>query len=244
MAPKPKPEAKDKDPKPWSAPFFKNKDGLGAYLAHPETAHHVIYHNDDFVAINDLFPKSSVHTLLLPRSPAHNLLHPFEAFKDEHFLNQVKAEVEKLKELVAKEVQRKFASGSAAEARREAVLNGEVEPGDDGANGQLPPGRDWADEVITGIHAHPSMNHLHIHVLSREMHSPRLKHRKHYNSFNTPFLIDVAEFPLAADDPRLQPGQGYLKRDLICWRCGKNFKNQFKALKDHLDGEFQEWKKE
>jgi aprataxin len=246
MAAKPKPETKQTEasgPKPQTFPLLKNKDSLGAWLVKPETRHGVIYYNADFVAINDGYPKSSVHTLLLPRSPSHNLQHPFDAFKDETFLSRVKDEVEKLKVLVAKELQRRFAAGSAAEVRREALLNGELEP--EGADDQLPSGRDWAAEVITGIHAHPSMNHLHVHVLSREMHSPCVKHRKHYNSFNTPFLIDVADFPLADGDPRLHPGRaGYLNRDLKCWRCGKNFGNHFKALKDHLDEEFLEWKKE
>ncbi|KAF6845364.1 HIT domain-containing protein [Colletotrichum musicola] len=222
----------------------RSRDGLGVYIEDPASfpASRVIYHNDDFVAINDLYPKASIHTLLLPRSPAHSLLHPFEAFDDPEFLAKVQEEVLRLKNLVAKELQRRFARGSKAEGAREAVLDGRVEA----EGGELPKGRDWHAEIITGIHAHPSMNHLHVHVLSREMHSECLKHRKHYNSFNTPFLIDVADFPLAEDDPRRHPGhEGYLmKRDLVCWRCNKNFGNQFARLKEHLDAEFVEWKKE
>ena len=87
------------------------------------------------------------------------------------------------------------------------------------------------------------MSHLHIHVFTRDMHSPSLKHRKHYNSFNTPFLVDVADFPLRDDDPRRDTKEeGYLRRDLKCWRCGKNFGNQFQKLKEHLEREFEEWK--
>ncbi|WYZ38981.1 hypothetical protein EsH8_III_000895 [Colletotrichum jinshuiense] len=222
----------------------RGRDGLGAYLENPDSlpTSRVIYHNDDFVAINDLYPKASVHTLLLPRSHTHNLLHPFDAFDDPQFLASVQKEVLRLKGLVAKELQRRFAKESKAEAAREAVLDGleEVE------GEELPKGRDWHAEIITGIHAHPSMNHLHIHVLSREMYSECLKHRKHYNSFNTPFLIDIADFPLPPDDPRRHPGrEGYLmKKDLVCWRCGQNFKNQFARLKEHLAVEFTEWKKE
>jgi aprataxin len=72
-----------------------------------------------------------------------------------------------------------------------------------------------------------------------------MKHRKHYNSFNTPFLVDVANFPL--ENNNLRRGsreESFMKRDLICWRCGKNFENRFKELKDHLDKEFDEWKRE
>ncbi|KAK1503968.1 HIT domain-containing protein [Colletotrichum tamarilloi] len=246
MTRKRKPEPTPEPPKASSRnkPPHTSRDGLGVYIENPSSfpASRVIYHNDDFVAINDLYPKASVHTLLLPRSPKYTLLHPFEAFDDPEFLATVQNEVLKLKDLVAKELQRRFATESKAEADREAVLDGRAEP----TGAELPQGRDWHAEIISGIHAHPSMNHLHVHVLSRDMYSVCLKHRKHYNSFNTPFLVDVADFPLAPDDPRRHPGhEGYLmKVDLVCWRCKDNFKNQFAKLKEHLSQEFVEWKKE
>lgn len=244
MKSKPKPAPTPKPPASKDRFLDNLRDGLGVYLDDPSSfpASRVIYYNDDFVAINDLYPKASVHALLLPRSRKHNLLHPFEAFEDPEFLASVQKETLKLKDMVASELRRRFGRDSRAESRREAVLNGDAEPDD---SGDLPPGRDWAAEVKTGIHAHPSMNHLHVHVFSRDMHSPCLKHRKHYNSFNTPFLIDVADFPLAKDDPRWHPGHaGYMKKDLACWRCGMNYKNQFQQLKQHLGMEFEAWKKQ
>lgn len=216
--------------------------GLGAYLSDPASypASRVIYHTPDFVVINDKFPKATVHTLLLPRSASHNLLHPFDAFNDAEFLAKVRAETAKLKTLVAKELRRKLGTFSKAETAREAVLNGDTE-----GDGALPPGRDWEKEIMCGIHAVPSMSHLHVHVLSRDMHSECVKHRKHYNSFNTPFLVDLDDFPLKDDDPRRDTKrQGYLQQDLKCWRCGRNFGNQFKKLKEHLEVEFEDWKHE
>jgi aprataxin len=89
------------------------------------------------------------------------------------------------------------------------------------------------------------MRHLHVHVLSREMHSPCLKRRQHYNSFRTPFFVDLAEFPLAPGDPRLgSDSELYLKAELSCWRCRRGFGNRFKAFKEHLELEFEEWKRE
>ncbi|KXJ93063.1 hypothetical protein Micbo1qcDRAFT_203198 [Microdochium bolleyi] len=257
---------------------FSSRDGLGAYIADPASfpASRVIYHSEHFVAINDMYPKSSVHTLLLPRDARWNKLHPFDAFSasppssasrnpqgqpgksgDEEarraFLALVQAEAQRLKILVAKELQRKFGKFSAQDRLRKSVLNDEV-PWD--PETPLPRGRDWEAEVLVGVHARPSMNHLHIHVLSRDMFSECMKHRKHYNSFNTPFLIDAADFPLkggdghgdgdkAGEDPRLHPGKaGYMDSDLKCWRCGRNFGNKFKQLKEHLAEEFEEWKRE
>ena len=98
---------------------------------------------------------------------------------------------------------------------------------------------------MAGVHAGPSMNHLHIHVLSVDRESPCLKHRKHYNSFATPFFIPIEDFPLADDDRRRHPGQeGFLKQDFKCWRCGKNFENKFARLKEHLTEEFKAWREE
>ena len=73
-----------------------------------------------------------------------------------------------------------------------------------------------------------------------------MKHRKHYNSFNTDFFIPLEDFPLAEDDARRQvPYQNAnLSRDYRCWRCGRMFGNKFKELKEHLATDFLEWKRE
>lgn len=40
-----------------------------------------------------------------------------------------------------------------------------------------------------GYHAEPSMVRLHLHVISKDMNSPCLKTKKHWNSFTTNFFI-------------------------------------------------------
>ena len=110
----------------------------------------------------------------------------------------------------------------------------------------LPKGRDYSLEIRTGVHAHPSMSHLHVHVLSRDMHSPCVKHKKHYNSFNTPFFVPLADYPLAEDDVRRDTRyqNGNLSSEFVCWRCGGRFGNRFAELKRHLDDEFESWRRE
>ena len=89
------------------------------------------------------------------------------------------------------------------------------------------------------------MTHLHIHVLSVDRVSECVRHRKHYNSFNTPFFVGMEEFPLAEGGERREAGRrGYLREELRCWRCGEGFGNQFARLKEHLKGEFEEWVRE
>jgi aprataxin len=107
----------------------------------------------------------------------------------------------------------------------------------------LPPGRDYALDIVTGVHTHPSMNHLHIHVFSRDMHSPCMKHKKHYLSFNTSFLVQLDEFPLEKGSERFSPGD-WPSWNMQCWKCGRGFENKFKKLKEHLDEEFEAWVRE
>lgn len=185
-----------------------------------------------------MFPKSSLHLLLLPRDPTKTRLHPFDAFEDAEFLAKVKAEVYKLRALAAAELRRMYGKGSRLEQARQIALSADPPPD------ELPLGRDWDKEIMCGVHAVPSMNHLHVHVIAVDRYSERLKHRKHYNSFATPFFVPIEDFPLAADDVRRNPTrEGYLRKDFTCWRCGKNFGNKFVELKKHLEQEFEEWKK-
>ncbi|KAJ5945554.1 Aprataxin-like protein [Penicillium verhagenii] len=220
--------------------YKPGRDGLGAYIAKPETypSSVVVKYNEDFVAIHDMFPKSSLHLLLLPRDPTKTDLHPFDAFEDIEFLTKVRAEAHKLRALAATELRRKYGKDSAQEQARQAALIAEPPPD------ELPTGRDWEKEIMCGVHAVPSMNHLHVHVIAVDRHSERLKHRKHYNSFATPFFVPIEDFPLSNDDLRRDPTrQGYLKRDFICWRCGEEFGNKFTLLKEHLEKEFEEWRR-
>lgn len=42
-----------------------------------------------------------------------------------------------------------------------------------------------------GFHAIPSLEQLHMHVISTDFESSHLKHKKHWNSFNTEFFLKV-----------------------------------------------------
>ncbi|KAL8635318.1 MAG: hypothetical protein Q9228_007179 [Teloschistes exilis] len=225
---------------------FTGRAGLGAYIHAPESfpASRIISYDENFVVANDLFPKSSVHLLLLPRHPEKQLLHPYEALQDIEFLSTIQEEVRKLKLLVAKELQRRFSKFSSKDQEREEAIENALEAGKELDEATLPPGRDWSAEVVAGIHSHPSMSHLHIHILSVDHYNQCMRHRKHYNSFATPFLVGVDEFPMKKEDMKRRFKERFLQQDLVCWRCGRNFGNKFKGLKEHLEEEFEEWKKE
>jgi len=198
---------------------FDKRAGLGEYLENPKHPS-VLAYNDDFVIIKDQYPKATIHLLILPRDPFKQTQHPSEAFQDAEFFEKVKAEGAKWRAIAAKELSRKLVPPS-----------------------QTIPERDWEAEINVGIHSAPSMHHLHIHVISRDMHSECLRHKKHYNSFNTSFFVGLHEFPLTEEEAE-ERKDNWHNRDMICWRCKANYQNKFTALKAHLEREFQEWKAE
>ncbi|OCL12584.1 HIT domain-containing protein [Glonium stellatum] len=232
--------------------IFKSRSGLGAYIDSPASfpPSRVISYSEQFVVIHDLYPKSSVHLLLLPRDPSVSSMHPLTALSTRpDFLSTVRTEIDKLKGFVAFELRRRYGAFSASDKARNDALERAMEsdelPSKAELEAQLPPGRNWVDGIMAGVHAHPSMSHLHIHIISCDRFSPCLKHRKHYNSFNTGFFVPIEDFPLDDADVRWHPGrEGYLRGDMKCWRCGRNFEGKFTKLKDHLEEEFEAWKRE
>lgn len=219
--------------------------GLLAYITKPESfpPGTIIRRTKHTVLIKDLYPKALVHLLLLPIDPKFYNLTPFEAFNttdDEHqqFLELMKAEAASAAKLASSELSRLISPCSSQERARRAAL-------DDESTEKLTEARDFQAEIKVGIHAEPSMSTLHIHIISQDNYSPSLKTRKHYNSFNTNFFISLEDFPLMEEDNLTDKTeqQTLLKGDLRCWRCNKNFGNKFKQLKDHLEDEYQEWKR-
>ncbi|KAG7092306.1 hypothetical protein E1B28_008668 [Marasmius oreades] len=103
--------------------------------------------------------------------------------------------------------------------------------------------------IWTGFHASPSMQHLHLHVVSGDLCSTKLKNKKHYNSFHPKLgfflhLDDVLSWfdsepsyftQMAKLDEKTY--EKLLKEDLSCLHCGKSMKN-IPTLKEHLQ---QEW---
>ncbi|KAH8725780.1 HIT-like domain-containing protein [Phaeosphaeriaceae sp. PMI808] len=225
------------------------RNGLGAYISAPETNPdgRIVEYDDDFVVIRDKYPKASVHLLLIPRKKAYYNEHPLHLLSnDAAFLQDIRTRVARLKRLAATELRRLYGVHSASDAPYHTALESLMESPTPPTSDQLaalPAGRDWESEIIAGVHTHPSMNHMHIHVLSREMYSPCVKHKKHYLSFHSSFLAQVDEFPLEKGSARYKPGD-WPNWDMTCWRCGKNFGNKFAKLNKHLKEEFDEWKRE
>ncbi|KAJ3301830.1 hypothetical protein HDV03_000297 [Kappamyces sp. JEL0829] len=99
--------------------------------------------------------------------------------------------------------------------------------------------QDIDESVLMGFHAIPSMNLLHLHVISTDFCSSFLKHKKHYLSFTTPFFLTLEQVMaeleetgrVAADPSELRL---LLKGPLKCHRCDLVLATMPK-LKTHLE---------
>ncbi|XP_033211595.1 aprataxin [Belonocnema kinseyi] len=93
-------------------------------------------------------------------------------------------------------------------------------------------------DFIVGYHAVPSMQRLHLHVISTDFNSPCLKTKQHWNSFTTPFFIPSRNVRIQLEkDGRIklntEANNKYLLENLKCHKCSKLPKNM-PELKRHL----------
>ncbi len=90
-----------------------------------------------------------------------------------------------------------------------------------------------------GYHASPSMARLHMHVISKDLDSPCLKNKKHWNSFTTDFFVEATKvISLLHETGKVELDvkgvyEPLLKLPLKCHVCHVELKNMPK-LKDHI----------
>ena len=87
-----------------------------------------------------------------------------------------------------------------------------------------------------GFHAVPSMNHLHMHVISQDLDSSCLRHKKHWNSFTTTFFVPLEEMMIAVESGEavdFSYRSNRLSDGLKCHHCGKA-QISIPKLKEHI----------
>ena len=143
----------------------------------PQKFDSVLFHDENVVIIKDMFPKAIRHLLVIPRHPDVTHKHPLEVFNSNYkeFTGQelyemVEEYVEKAKDLIANN------------------LGAKLNISDDSTIQEL-----RNNFIKAGVHSIPSLNNLHIHVITQDFHSPKLKNKKHYNSFTTKFFVDFSQ---------------------------------------------------
>ncbi|ODQ67190.1 HIT-like protein [Nadsonia fulvescens var. elongata DSM 6958] len=231
------------------SPASSFKFALQKYVDHPETAPKdvVIFYDENYTVIRDLFPKAIIHWLILPRKNSSKL--PQKAFTSTAFYDATLTMVEKMRLRAEKELCSILAKPNC---KQDVTSNNENDQ-NCGTNSSsqnliermnLPPPL----YIKAGCHAVPSMSNLHIHIISSDMNGPNLKNKKHYNSFNTRFFIPFDELnQLKPDDSRHnnQIMHALIKdSDMLCSWCQRNFTNKFTALRAHLQEEYHTYVKE
>lgn len=94
-------------------------------------------------------------------------------------------------------------------------------------------------EFIIGYHAKPSMQRLHLHVISTDFDSQCMKTKYHWNSFTTPFFMPSKDVCKQLKEKGkldiISPEEieKYLFTKLKCYKCTFNPKNMG-DLKRHL----------
>ncbi|GBE81931.1 HIT-like domain-containing protein [Sparassis latifolia] len=182
-------------------------------------------HTDNSVTVADAYPKSLFHFIVLPRA-----LPPLDISNLKDLRTLLKCDREQALQVL----KRLDADAEAVRAIIEAEMVSKY-------------GFKW--EIWTGFHPLPSMEHLHLHVLSADLCTPAMKIKKHYNSFHPKlgFFLHLEEVlswfeatPSFYDMKRALTPRQYedrLKEDLMCFKCDDVFKTMPK-LKEHLQ---QEW---
>ncbi|KZP20762.1 HIT-like protein [Athelia psychrophila] len=201
-----------------------------AQKAHPETLPPSVLlgFSDKTLTIFDAYPKSVFHFLILPR--IRPPLTVFDLASLRTLLKADKAHARSVLDALSEEAE-----------KTKRLIREEM--------GKRY-GYEW--DIWTGFHAVPSMEHLHLHVLSADLCSPSMRHKKHYNSFHPTrgFFLPLEDVrgwfdaePSYLETMRELKKSAYeplLKEDLACWRCGAAMKNM-PTLKAHLQ---EEWEKE
>lgn len=151
---------------------------LQKYIDHPENHEEVLFYDDNVTIIKDLFPKSLRHYLVLPRNKQVSRQHPQEVFNRDYddftgqqLYNQLQNYCEKAKDMIIEDLIK--------------VLNI--------CNDDIEKIADLKNFIQVGFHTIPSLSNLHIHVITKDFNSPKMKHKKHYNSFTTSFFINYKD---------------------------------------------------
>ncbi|KAL7579974.1 hypothetical protein ACA910_004968 [Epithemia clementina (nom. ined.)] len=214
----------------------------------PSLQENIYYHDDNCVVIYDGYPKARMHLLLLPRrlvaapdqrqqqngndsgvtGSGRSLRSIADLSKDLHYeeLKKSHATARQIVQHLTKEYRSLYCNKNKNKSKDS---NADAAFADTDNNCLL----------RMGYHAIPSLDNLHLHIISTDLDSPCLKNKKHYNSFTTSFFVEADQ----VEQELLQNGsfrpineqaeEEKLKQPLCCFKCGEIQRN-IPTLKQHL----------
>ncbi|TFK92095.1 hypothetical protein K466DRAFT_582202 [Polyporus arcularius HHB13444] len=180
-------------------------------------------HSDFSVTVFDKYPKSIFHFLLLP------LIRPPYTAQDLRDLRTVL------------QLPREQAKALLQNMRRDALVAKAL------IEEEMLARHSFKWDIQMGFHAVPSLEHIHLHIMSTDFNGGFIKSKKHLNSFHPKvgfflhiddvlswFEPDVAPtwFAMKSDIDRHEY-EKLLKEDMMCPHCDKAIKT-IPKMKDHL----------
>lgn len=165
----------------------------------------VLYRDESCVLVNDAYPKSYVHALILPLDPSlqslNDLVGPGKPFSDAAASPSLHIPISYDGGFCSSSSTSTSNSSSTATPvasrwvsrpqNHVQLLEHMCCVGDAYAQflQRTEPEKYVNRRFITGFHALPSLAPLHLHLISMDLESPCLKTKKHYNSFSTYFFL-------------------------------------------------------
>ncbi|GAA5850487.1 hypothetical protein JCM8547_001890 [Rhodosporidiobolus lusitaniae] len=182
------------------------------------------------LTIYDGFEKAKYHFLIMPRDP----------FPLEKGGNVKSSELGSLGKLLKSEDRMEVVKALERQAEEvKEMIEDEM---------QKEEGFVWPVQI--GFHAAESMKHVHLHVISTDLISPKLKNKKHYNSFHPTlgFFLHLSDVILGCESSSfsLDSPKHYdslLKLDLVSFHNGETYPN-IPKLKKHLEEEWERMRRE
>lgn len=225
---------------------------LGTYITNPKQDL-VVFHDDDYIIMKDAYPKALRHYLVLPRAESLTYKHPVDGMADSKVYYETEEYVEKAKDMIVADlVKEGYVEDSliAKEKFRNTFIRAGVH--------SVP--------SMAHLHIHVITQDFYLERMKNKRHynsfttlffidfldlrpairtddlSPDSDADSHSDG-----LLEGLMMSRPPKEKKARPARNldYSSKEKIlrtsplkCVYCGKTFGNQFKALKEHLAGEF------
>ena len=205
--------------------YLKEDDDKGKSPLPPSLQDNVYYQDENCVVIYDGYPKARMHLLLL-----HRGLEKISTTERRQNSGKIRSIADLRRELHYPQIQKCHATTRKLIHHLTTEYHNLYQDSTSVEQSEL---------FRMGYHAVPSMDDLHLHIISTDLDSPCLKNKKHYNSFTTSFFVnaDQVEQELLQTGSihpiNVQKEEDKLKQPLRCFKCGQAQRN-LPTLKQHL----------
>ena len=198
------------------------------YVPTPEDAKHspkaplqgtLCYHDNQCVVVTDPFRKSQVHCIVMPWDTSLKSLNDVDGSKHLGLLEHMNN--------VGKQYAEFIRGGNGSDGSSASSSSSTTNP--------------YSNlRMLCGYHSIPSLPMLHMHLISLDLESARLKSKTHYNTFATYYFLpadmvveDVKKHGVVTLNQDVDRLEKLAAQPMVCLWCGIDLKNM-PHLKEHI----------